>query len=197
MTGALPLLTYRYRVDRAGTLVEVGPHWDDFARSNGGAHLLADNVTGRELRTFITDPTTLFVYDELYRCVRKHGPTTFPFRCDAPGRRRFMEMTLRPADDGGVWMESREVRVEERPTLELLDSHLPLARRNGSPLHLCSWCKRARLDERWLELESYVRETGVMERAKLPLITHGMCPTCEAEMMVLIERASPGDEGEP
>jgi hypothetical protein len=96
-----------------------------------------------------------------------------------------------------VWLESREVKVESRPEVDLLSSHVPANRRNGEPLHVCSWCKRARFRDGWLELEAYVTASGVMERARLPLITHGMCPGCEAEMMSLVKSMPFPDEEEP
>jgi hypothetical protein len=41
-----------------------------------------------------------------------------------------------------------------------------------SLLVICSWCRRVRLDQRWMSLEDYLHERGEGRAS------HGMCPAC-------------------
>jgi len=42
-------------------------------------------------------------------------------------------------------------------------------------LHICSFCKRVHVGERWIPIESYVRERTDVD------FSHGLCPDCVRE----------------
>lgn len=178
--------TYAYRVDATGILTDVSPNWDAFALANDGSHLVAKYVVGRPLLDFITDDTTRLIYALVFeRLSSRTEPLKFPFRCDSPDKRRSMEMTLQPLPEGGLRLESRVLYVERRPPVAVLDAR---AERGDGLLRMCSWCKRVEVAREWVELERYVADSGVMSAPKPPRVTHGMCPSCSAEVLGQIER---------
>jgi hypothetical protein len=180
MTSAPELQTYRYRIDGDGLLREVSPNWDAFALANEGAHLVSEHVLGRSLLEFISDETARMLYGLLFQRIGDRGQAVrFPFRCDSPDLRRFMEMTLLPGGDGGVVLESRVKRVEARPAIAFLDV---TAARSDELVRVCSWCKRALHEGTWLELEDFIGRSSLMSGSTLPLVTHGMCPACARAM---------------
>src|SRR5262245_21452962 len=90
MTTRWPVV---YRIDAHDQLVHVNDAWTAFALDNGAAALDAPHVLGRPLWTFITDPTTAYIYRHFVARVRRlRSPIAFRFRCDAPARRRWLAM---------------------------------------------------------------------------------------------------------
>lgn len=168
------------------TVVEIRGAWDDFARENDGWGLAVGDVVGRDLWDFISGPETRLLYDSLVaRVGRTRKPIRFNFRCDAPTLRRHMRMDLVREGSENVRFISRVLREEPRPAQPLLSAEIPRA---DETLVMCSWCKRVRLDDdRWVEVEEYVEDSGLMERARLPRLSHGLCPRCGAEMDALID----------
>lgn len=55
---------------------------------------------------------------------------------------------------------------------------------------MCGWCKKVAIPE-WVEVEEGVKRMNWFEDAKLPSITHGICPACEQMMMAEIESITP------
>ena len=45
-------------------------------------------------------------------------------------------------------------------------------RRLDSLLVMCSWCRQVRVADRWMSLESFLKETDAITA------THGLCPAC-------------------
>ena len=165
-----------YRLNSKDEFIYVGGAWVDFAVANDAPEVLPERVMGRRLWEFIADESTRQLYAEILRQVRAGRPARFNFRCDAPERRRLMEMTISPREGGEVEVETRTLREEERPRQELLDRNAP---RSGDLLRVCSWCNRADVGGgRWGEVEEAVTAFRVFERAALPMLTHGMCDSC-------------------
>ena len=50
---------------------------------------------------------------------------------------------------------------------------------------MCGWCKRVFWWGEWVEVEAYVQESDVLEAARLPWLSHGICDVCRSEMMSL------------
>jgi hypothetical protein len=95
-------------------------------------------------------------------------------------------MTMRPAANGGVAFEVETVRVETRPPLAALDASRARA---GEAVRICGWCKRFPIDLEWLEAEDAVPRLGLMSGGMTPLLTHGICPDCEARINDELGRA--------
>src|SRR5689334_20177001 len=90
----------RYRTDERGRLVFVDDGWCAFARENDAPeYAVPDGLYGRDLLSFISEPTTRLIYSVLMqRVLEGQHSIALPFRCDAPATRRWLEMQMRPAD---------------------------------------------------------------------------------------------------
>ena len=101
----------------------------------------------------------------------------FSFRCDAPEKRRLLEMTINPGKDGGLELESTPLWVQPRAPQKLLEN-----RTASSPekfLLMCGWCKRINVgDSQWEEVEDAVVRLGLFERQESIQVSHGICPRC-------------------
>lgn len=185
-----PVVTYQ--IDRHGRIVSVGPGWDRFAHSNHGAHLTGNAVIGRTLWDFIGDPTTRTLYQTMVGRLLSGLPAiTFAFRCDAPDERRLLEMRMRALPDDRVEFQVTPTTTVDRTPIPLLD---PTVARSGDLLRMCSWCKRVPVAaEEWVEVEVAVQRIGWRQLQEMPAITHGICPTCEAEVFGLVEGPAPPD----
>lgn len=171
-----------YRIDRQDRIQAVDPAWAAFARANGAPDL-ADDVLGRSLWEFITDRTTVHLYRLLLARCRTGGRITVPFRCDAPHRRRFMELELIPGEDDAIDLRSRLVAQEERPLVALLRAEGGASPEpDATPVVMCGWCKRLPVGERWVEVEEAVEELKLFSKQGIAL-SHGICPECEAEVL--------------
>ncbi len=174
-----------YVVKPDGTVVEIRGIWDDFARANAAGDLRMADVVGRDLCDFVSGPATRQIYEALIgRVVQTRTPIQFTFRCDAPEVRRHMHMEVMGDGSENVRFTSRIVREEPRPPQPLLSTDVD---RSDETIVMCSWCKRVKLDERWVEVEEYVASTGLMEEERLPQLSHGLCPDCATEMEALAD----------
>lgn len=174
-----------YVVKPDGTVVDIRGTWDDFAQANAAGGLAIADVVGRDLRDFVSGPATRQIYEALIgRVVQTRTAIQFTFRCDAPEVRRHMHMDVVGDGTENVRFTSRIVREEPRPPQPLLSTD---ADRSDETIVMCSWCKRVKLDERWVEVEEYVASTGLMEEERLPQLSHGLCPDCAAEMEALVD----------
>lgn len=175
-----------YHVDEDDRIVWIGPGWTAFAEANDADALVPEALVQQPLRAWITGAGTWNLYAMLLHRVRRTGqPLSFPFRCDAPARRRFLTMTLSPMAEGCVSFDSRLVRAEARDPVMLLDRRHP---RSDQFVTVCSWCKRVKVSsERWLEVEEAVAQLGLFAVERLPELTHGICPDCAAPLMAFAE----------
>ena len=170
-----------YRIDAYDRVVDVGESWADFASDNDGLDL-AKNPPDQTLWTYFDREETRDIWRLLVAHVRKSQKAAqVPLRCDAPGTRRWTEMTLTPESDGGVHFRSVVVFEESRPTVPLLDLHED--RDEGSePVLVCSWCGLGQHGSGWCEIEELVRDTRLLERESLPPVSFGICASCQDVM---------------
>jgi hypothetical protein len=74
---------------------ESEPAWRELALKNQVEHLQAEIASGLPLGSFIQGREVQYMFEVTLGKVRDGlGPIVFPFRCDAPDRRRFMEQTI-------------------------------------------------------------------------------------------------------
>jgi hypothetical protein len=133
---------------------------------------------------YIQDATTVHLYRRLFQRVLRTGrPVVFPFRCDSPEVRRFLEMEIRPGPLSGLQLHTRVLRVEPRAPSPLLERGV---RRGGALLRMCSWCKAVDVEGRWCEVEQAVIALRLFEREVLPAITHGICPGCHRRVEAML-----------
>lgn len=172
------LETYRYRIDPANVVVDVGGNWLSACRDNDAPGCLPDRILGTPLRDCIADSATWSLYDLMIDSVReKQRPVTIEIRCDSPGERRFCDLSMAPADDGHIDFESRMLRREPRAPVKVLEAEAPRDARHW--LKVCSVCKHAEVEPGvWVELEEAERRLRLFARARLPRVTHGLCEGC-------------------
>lgn len=138
-------LTVRYELDQKDRIVKVGGDWDTFATANGAEELTKDAVIGHPLRRYVLGDVTRMFIDTMLTKVRVTGtPFSVPYRCDSPGTKRFMEMSLFMSSLPGIIVaEHRLVKEQPMPPLSIWAAD---ARANSSaPGQLfkrCSMCNR-------------------------------------------------------
>jgi hypothetical protein len=179
-----------YWLDGNDRLEAVSAAWLEFARTNSAGHLTRDAVIGRSLWDFLTGTEVRLLYQLLFRRVREDGiSVVLPFRCDSPSVRRFMELGVRPGDQGGLELEGRLLRTEAREPARLLD---PAEARTDDFLTVCSWCKQVRLpSEHWVEAEEAIVTLDLFSAPQLPRLTHGICSACAARVRRVIDPDGP------
>ncbi len=177
--------TVWYRIGSQDEILAVSKKWDEFALENGAPHLQASYVVGRSLWSFISGAEVRHLYELLMARIRGSQRTlVLPFRCDAPDRRRYMEMAVAGMPSREVDFVTRVIREEPREStwLETAEAD-PLRTSQGgaeqSLLAICSWCKKVRLSEtEWVELEQAIARLALFQRETLPRVAHGVCQDC-------------------
>lgn len=132
-------------------------------------------VLGMDLLDFLAPEVRDQQAEMFARVVETGEPDSYEVPVvDAEGGRQWYEGVLYPVTRDGkvsmVAMVTRNVTARRRAEheVEMLRRLLPV----------CSWCGRIRdEDGEWRTLEAYVEETSDT------LVTHGMCPVCEAELV--------------
>jgi len=175
-----------YTVDATDAITDVNDAWTRFAGANDGSALLPSLIVGRKLWDFIGEPTTTFVYRQLFERVRTgNGPVRFEFRCDSPAVRRLLRMTISAQPNGALRLVVRPVRSAARPEVRLLD---PGAPRSVAIVRMCAWCKRIPdATGQWVEIEVGLAGLGLFEGSEVPAISHGMCDHCERTMATALD----------
>lgn len=168
------------RVDVEDRIVSVDDAWKDWAEKEGEPALV-DSVVGTDLWRYLSDLAVQQIYAEILKRVRETGRTVrFPFRCDAPDRRRFMQMEV--ARDGEEvefrsWTESEVAREAVR----LLN---PTASSTDAKVVVCAWCRRVRVEEgEWLEVEEALPRLDLFGEDPVPGVSHGICPDCRSRVV--------------
>lgn len=109
------------------------------------------------------------------------GAVELPFRCDAPGLRREMNIRIAAGSTGRAVMFRTSLRSEEaRKPQRLLD---PQAERDEETLEMCGWCDRFRVAGEWVEVEVAAARLELFRRDRLPRISHGICAQCDARLL--------------
>ena len=174
---------FTYRLDGNNRISYVSPEWLEFAIENGAHELVLPGVLGKPLWPFIAGMETLHLYHVMLNKVRTASAVIcFPFRCDAPQMRRYMELVARPWEASGIEFNSRVLREEPREPVPLL---APSAARSDRLIRMCGWCKRVATPE-WLEVEEAIPRLHLFEKDSMPQITHGMCEDCERQVTAAI-----------
>ncbi len=169
-----------YRLNAQDIIAEVSPAFLAFARQNQAPALTRSALVGAPIWTFVAGLSTRAIYAAAFERVRAtQRAISFPFRCDSPTCRRFMELTIAPASSNGLDLSAVLLRTEHRRAVPLLD---PNVARSGSVLEACSFCKSIRVDEAiWLQVEDAIAHLGLFDSPQLPTLSHSVCPACLPE----------------
>lgn len=164
-----------YRLDRQHRFVFVNDAWDRFAIANDAPELAGSAVLGKPLMSYIWGLEARHLTHALIeRAAAAGAPLSVPFRCDSPGERRRMRMIV-TVDDVGIEFRTRVEAAEERLPAALLDRRIH--DREGL-LTVCAWCKRARANDAWMEIEAAAEALRLFELPRVPALTHGICDAC-------------------
>jgi hypothetical protein len=176
---------YLYRVDAEDRIVFVNQQFVDFAVSNWKPDFDPAEVLHTSLLSHLHGNELTYLYRIILQRTRNGGARGgLPFRCDAPGVRRYMELHLHGDHDGGLELRSVLLREEPRKTVAMLGCG---DGRSSCFLRVCSWCKKIDAADsgeapRWLEIEDAVAELNLF-KGPLPRITHSLCGHCYTEVM--------------
>ncbi|MCI5132574.1 MAG: hypothetical protein D3904_13940 [Candidatus Electrothrix sp. EH2] len=174
----------RYLIDRKNRIEAVNDGWWAFAGQNHGEKLMNEIVLYRDISSFIACGRCQELYDMLIESVRENKKAiNFSFRCDSPEKRRYMKMEMIPMGQGKVEFTSYLEREEERTPVDILEL-LGERERSKEILMICSWCKRIRVEEeQWLDTEEAVEKMELFHSARLPKLSHGICPDCYRQLI--------------
>lgn len=181
-----------YTIDGENRIVSVSGNWLSFARENqGGESCHPDRVMNEPLWKFIDGNETRYLYELCIAKVRGQQQTMIlPFRCDAPDRRRYLELQMTPRPQEEIEFASRILREEPRETVQLLQNDVARAE---TLIKMCSMCKKVEISKDvWLEVEDAIIEMGFFLKEKLPQITHGCCKPCYEVAMDEIKKFTGG-----
>ncbi|MFO7604503.1 MAG: PAS domain-containing protein [Gammaproteobacteria bacterium] len=170
-----------YHLDPQGNIVYVDEAWDAMAEQQQGSFPSTAVILGRNIFDFISDESCRHIYQSLIDQVQQKAQSlSFPFRCDAPETRRFMEMEIFPVAGGITGFKSCIINEEPRLPVALLE---PDAEKSDALLVICSWCMKVKVDaEHWLEMEQAIEHLAIFDVHPLPQLSHGICPGCYAAM---------------
>ncbi len=178
-----------YRIDESNTIYWLSSNWMDFANLNGATEsCLPENVIDKKLEAFIEGEQTISLYSTILDHVRSNNKSiSFPFRCDAPEYRRFLELEIVPLQNQHVEFRSILRWSEHRKSISLLRQDID---RSNEMLVICSICKRAQQDTQWKEIEEVVRELHLGEPRKAPTLTHSYCDKCLSVVKQSLKRST-------
>jgi hypothetical protein len=164
-------------IDDADKIVHVNDAWLVFARENTAPQLTASVVLDQPIWRFIQGQETSYLCQQIFTRVRAGlSPVKFPFRCDSPDCRRFMEMQLSLLPGDAIQFTAHILREEWRDPVDLLDASRD---RSGEFLKICSWCKKINIPGRgWGEIEVAIAALYLFGHLSMPRMTHTICDSC-------------------
>ena len=167
-----------YELNAHDEITSVNEEWLGFALANDGAPLRSSQILGRPLWGFIGDEETRHIYHLLHRRVRADGaPVQLCFRCDAPDRRRLLQLEISAAQEQGLIYRVRTVKEQERQPVPLLEPRRP---RSEHFVTICAWCERVAVPPHgWLEIEKAIAALPRLAEPSPPQLTHGVCEECD------------------
>lgn len=169
-----------YRIDADDLVTPVGPGWSAFAAENDGP--APDGAGRRTLWSFFDSDDIRIIWQLVVQRVRGTGsPVVLPLRCDAPGVRRWFDLTVTPSPDGSVHFACNLVRRERREPVALLSPRTPRDP-GAAPIPVCSWCAKADDGTAWVDVEDLVASAGLLARERVPAVSYGICGACRGAM---------------
>ena len=172
-----------YRLDSHYRIIYVNPTWSLFAEKNGSTGLEPETILGTPIWKYIADEETIDLYYVLLaRIATLNTSFRFPFRCDEPETRRFMELSITyGANDDTYEFSSKLLRFENREYQMLLGAEKTPS---DDVVTCCAWCKKFALpDNKWVEVEEAVKTLELFVFDVMPRVSHGICPVCKSDLL--------------
>ena len=150
-------------------------------RENTAPQLTASLVLDQPIWRFIQGQETSYLYKQIFSRVRAgKSPVKFPFRCDSPDCRRFMEMKLSLLPGDAIQFMAHILREEWRDPVDLLDASRD---RSGEFVKICSWCKKINIPgQGWGEIEAAIVALDLFGHHSMPRMTHTICDSCRGAL---------------
>ncbi len=171
-------------VDSSLRILWVGGDWDDFALTNGGGSILANDVLATRLTDYITDIATADTVVQMVQAViDTKGTLRMDYRCDAPQELRRIRLTIKPMKD------RRAIMVHElRDAVQLNPPMDPWFFDPAARNLKCSVCGLVHLPGKsW--------EDPTLPGQRHPeLVNYTVCPTCVSRIEAAINGISDGAE---
>jgi hypothetical protein len=189
MAKPLDQRSFIWTIDGADKIVHVNDAWLAFAQENSASQLTAAVVLDQPIWRFIQGQETSYIYQQIFRRMRAgRSPVKFPFRCDSPDCRRFMEMELALLPGAAIQFTAHVLREEWRDPVDLLDASRDITREF---LKICSWCKKINIPGRgWGELEAAIVTLDLFGRDPMPRMTHTICDSCRSALRLELPQES-------
>lgn len=167
----------RYELNARDEISSVNEEWLRFALANHGDPLQPAQILGRPVWDFMSDVETQHIYSLLHRRVRADGaPVRLCFRCDAPDRRRLLDLEISAGPEQRLIYRIRTRKEQERQPVPLLE---PQRQRSDDFVTICGWCERVAVPlHGWLEIEKAIAALPVLVAPRPPQLTHGICEVC-------------------
>jgi hypothetical protein len=181
--------SFIWTIDGADKIVHVNDAWLAFAQGNSAPQLTAAVVLDQRIWRFIQGQETTYLYQQIFRRVRAgKAPVKFPFRCDSPDCRRFMEMELALLPGDAIQFTAHILREEWRDPIDLLDAS---RNRSGEFVIVCSWCKKINIPGRgWGEIETAINVLDLFGHQSIPRMTHTICESCRSALRLELPQES-------
>jgi hypothetical protein len=161
-----------YVLDEEDRIVSVGGDWDEFARANGGEHLIGQALLGSSFWDHVSGESLSQLLGLVFRRVRQKGkPITVPSRCDSPQFIRHLEIRVRQCSD-------HRLEIQSCISSEVPRGNWRSSARSRMLLQMCSWCNRFHIEGQWLEIEDAIRRLKLADAEFVPRSSHGICPDC-------------------
>jgi hypothetical protein len=178
-------------IDETDKIVHVNDDWLAFARENTAPQLIASVVLNQHIWRFIQGQETSYLYQQIFSQVRAgKSPVKFPFRCDSPDCRRFMEMQLSLLPGGAIEFIAHLLREEWRDPVDIMDNSQD---RSGEFLKVCSWCKKIHMPgQGWGEIEAAIVALDLFGHRPMPRMTHTICDSCRSALRLELPK-EPGE----
>lgn len=186
-----PTSKFIYIIDKMDRINYVSDNWLLFAQENQAGEICHPHIViNKSIWEFIEGDETTQLYKIILNTVRtRNKSVVLPFRCDAPEKRRYLELLITPIQQENIEFSSNIIYEEIRDNVNLLDLGTP---RSDQLIKMCSMCKKIKLSENtWVEVEVAIVSLKLFERSMLPQISHGLCTDCFKLGMAEIERICP------
>lgn len=179
-------IKFEYHLDFSDRIVFVDENWSIFALDNDAPFLTKEKVINTNIYDYISDAETRHIYEVLLDNIRGKGKEKkFPFRCDSPRLRRYMEMRIFPSTKGNVIIKTKILKEEQREELPLLEKDIV---RSEEYIRMCSWCKKIFIkNDEWVEVEDAIRALSLFSHDMPPQITHTICTPCKGKYLRNLE----------
>ena len=179
---------YFYELDAEDRIVSASESWDEFARENGGEHLVFARVSNTKIWDHIADPKTAALYRRIYASARRGRSVRFFLRCDSPTVRRMLSVTVeKNSDNDRLRVSTLLFRADLRDQVSLRADNDADA---DMSVPVCSWCEKVRLPGGdWQEVEGAAAFLDRQEPRANCQISYAICPGCLARIEDQLDRA--------